>query len=490
MLSVFLTISCLLFFKTNWPESWIPSESNFKRRSIETRKIDHYLLATDVKIEWLHASVAKLTAEIETFNELFDIDLRAEGAEGGGAAPWRSTSKNVTIPLPLRDLVHCVTGLDDAIQQKESHYFRSPFGSITITPDQLAIQHQLPHPSTRSTTNLVDVAVVGFDDEHSRFEFAANDLRKYLSAYDLGLTIDHDENPPDASSLEATVMVQSIVGLNSNVNVSVWRYPQGSFILEFLYDLWSRNDPLPSIVLFGYGMKGLDLDYIALCEPILAQLRTRNVNFIAASGSINEWPSISPNVIAISAVTSSNSGEVAGGFATGGATWLFKRGDEFRSTPDLAMLGDRWVIVYNNQVEQIGGTIVAASLFAASLARLIETFPVVHWLEVLYNIYNSRQCADCFNDIIDGASGAGYGFDLVSGMGTINVQAIRLFLTQNPRFVQEPVTIYNPTLLVTASPPSAETSPFFLSLIVVLVSIVLVSRRCRKSKKEDESILP
>lgn len=96
MLSVLLTISCFLFF---FPES------NFT----ETHKID---LGADVKIDmspfWItdgtirtHSStlrykVAKLTAEIETVNELFGIDLHTAVA---------STAGNVAVPLPWRSNV-------------------------------------------------------------------------------------------------------------------------------------------------------------------------------------------------------------------------------------------------------------------------------------------------------------------------------------------------------------------------------------------------
>ena len=103
MLSVFLTISCLLFF---WPES------NYT----ETHKID---LGANVKIDmspiWLtdgtrrvlsstlrskaNLTIAKLTAEIETVNELFGIDLHTRAASEAGnvliTTPWRS---NVTSP--------------------------------------------------------------------------------------------------------------------------------------------------------------------------------------------------------------------------------------------------------------------------------------------------------------------------------------------------------------------------------------------------------
>jgi subtilase family serine protease len=182
-----------------------------------------------------------------------------------------------------------------------------------------------------------------------------------------------------------------------------------------------------------------------------SKLTHPGVTFIASSGDSGssggpEYPSVSPNVLAVggTSLTLNNSGgygsESGWGGSTGGKSSVYKTAPSYqsslgygvRTTPDVSFDADpnTGVYVYDRGWWQVGGTSAGAPQWAGILAlvdqaRGAATKTPLTTAQVQTAIYNilanpSAYSAD-FHDITSGSNGAfsaKTGYDLVTGIGS------------------------------------------------------------------------
>lgn len=192
------------------------------------------------------------------------------------------------------------------------------------------------------------------------------------------------------------------------------------------------------------------------------------VTFVAASGddgaaSGAEWPAVSPNVVSVGgtsltlnpswAIANQPAWSASGSFWSGfsgsaGGTSLYEPEPSYqtstvgntgtRATPDVASVGDpnTGLSVYDSVPGagqtgwfQIGGTSAGAPLWAGIIADADQARAAVgkaplssaQTLNLLYGLYKSGSYYSDFYDVINGqnfAGGAGWGYDLVTGLGS------------------------------------------------------------------------
>lgn len=192
------------------------------------------------------------------------------------------------------------------------------------------------------------------------------------------------------------------------------------------------------------------------------------VTFVAASGDDGaaagaEWPAVSPDVVSVGGtsltlnpswtIASQTAWSASGSFWSGfsgstGGTSLYEPepsyqtstiGNTFtRATPDVASVADpgTGVSVYDSVAGagqtgwiQLGGTSAGAPLWAGIIADADQARAAVgkaplsstQTLNLLYGLYKSGSYYSDFYDVVTGsnfAGGAGWGYDLVTGLGT------------------------------------------------------------------------
>ena len=219
------------------------------------------------------------------------------------------------------------------------------------------------------------------------------------------------------------------------------------------------------------------------CDALLAAACAANVNVIVASGDdganggLCGWPAASPNVTAVGgtslycplfAYEASTTAEYAWTGSGGGTSAYFPkpvyqssavpRIITRRCVPDVALNADSRTgvrVLVNDAMVVVGGTSAAAPLFAAFLAR---SRPGAF---INPKLYSSPR--ESYHDIVHGDNGgyvAASGFDLVTGMGSINGVSLHAALAATaPLHFNEPVVELrvgsSATLTTTAAPSTS-----------------------------------
>ena len=206
---------------------------------------------------------------------------------------------------------------------------------------------------------------------------------------------------------------------------------------------WVRRQPGVSVVSMSFGQTGTGEFYT---ETPFDQWFTTpkghaGVTFVASTGDNGQpasYPSYSPNVVAVGGtnLTLSN-GDYAGetGWSgSGGGVSSFESKPSYQSSltvsstnrtvPDIALVADPAAVVFGGQWVSLGGTSLAAPLFAGMVA-VTDQLRAAHGLntldgrnDILPMLYQA-PAAD-FHDITQGDNGtsAGPGYDLVTGLGS------------------------------------------------------------------------
>lgn len=165
-------------------------------------------------------------------------------------------------------------------------------------------------------------------------------------------------------------------------------------------------------------------------------------------GTSVEYPASSPYVVAVggtSLYTNANgsyAGETAWDYSGGGISvvepipaWQSKvsqlNGRPYRGVPDLAFDADPFsgaLVIVGGQLQTVGGTSLAAPLFAATWARMLSGSCVTNLGFAAPTLYSFQATAPAiFHDVTYGTNGAysaGPGWDFVTGWGTPNLSVL------------------------------------------------------------------
>jgi subtilisin-like proprotein convertase family protein len=212
---------------------------------------------------------------------------------------------------------------------------------------------------------------------------------------------------------------------------------------------WARNQPGVSAISMSFGGGEFSTE-TSLDSYLTTPSGHSGITFVAStgdSGKPGEWPSYSPNVLAIGGTSlhpsGSSYGTEDGWSGSGGGISTYESQPSYqkgvvtqsatqRTNPDVAMDADpnTGVAVYDsydypsNPWIQLGGTSLSAPMWAGLMAitnqgrALAGRTPLDGPTQTLPTIY-SLPAAD-FHDITTGANGfaAGPGYDLVTGRGS------------------------------------------------------------------------
>jgi len=317
-------------------------------------------------------------------------------------------------------------------------------------------------------------------------------------------------------TMENTLDVETIGGAcpSSNLTIILYIAPNnlGSFssALSYIYTkpvVVNGVSYRPSVVSCSWGAPEIYFgsSIIANVNSVLNAMTTNGINFCVASGDAGsndgvggsgnyvDYPSSSPYATAVGGTTlvcpynkyDANTTETAWSSGGGGISTLNPKPSyqsslnaAGRSTPDIALVANPSTgVIYlvNNVYYLIGGTSVAAPIFAAYLAAInYKTF-------VNPKLYTAA--ATCYHDITTGTNGgfsARSGYDNCTGFGTPNGTNLTPYLnppvipitniavtpstlnllkgqtgTVNPIFT--PTTATNKTIVWTSSVPAVAT---------------------------------
>ena len=206
---------------------------------------------------------------------------------------------------------------------------------------------------------------------------------------------------------------------------------------------YARSYPGVSVVSMSFGQTGAGEFYTE--TPFDQWFTTPSghagVTFVASTGDTGQpasYPAFSPRVVAVGGtdLTLSN-GDYAGetGWSgSGGGLSLYEArpsyqsglatGGTARAAPDVALVADPGAVVFDGQWTSLGGTSLAAPLFAGMVA-VANQLRAAHGMNTLDGpndtlpLLYQAPAAD-FHDITQGNNGnsAGAGYDLVTGRGS------------------------------------------------------------------------
>jgi len=173
-------------------------------------------------------------------------------------------------------------------------------------------------------------------------------------------------------------------------------------------------------------------------------------------GNKQSYPAVSPYVMSIGGTTLSTNGTAWAGetvwSGTGGGpsvtepapVWQKNSGvlgtSNFRGVPDIAFDADPKsgaIVIVNGHNTQVGGTSLAAPLFAGFWARIQHANgnALVSPDPALYA--NAAANPSLFHDVVSGSNGgfsAKAGWDYTTGWGSLDVSAFAAFVATHPGF--------------------------------------------------------
>ena len=291
---------------------------------------------------------------------------------------------------------------------------------------------------------------------------SATDLSAYLTQFGIQTTGTYQVENVDGGSqlndqeglLEATLDVETVLGLAPGANVIFYSMPDASGI-SFL-DAISQivSDKKANVASASYGGCE-DSSDVTVMEPLFAQAMNEQMAWVASSGDQGDrctsssptgvvYPASDPNVIGVggtqtsSKITSTKAWNDAVGASGGGISALFslpqyqnglsgEASTSFRNVPDVAMPAVFDEIYFQGQWSDVDGTSWGAPQVAALIAEIDEycNSALPDPVDIFYYALAGKGYAD-FSDVITGNNqydgdltfySAQSGFDNVSGIG-------------------------------------------------------------------------
>lgn len=202
---------------------------------------------------------------------------------------------------------------------------------------------------------------------------------------------------------------------------------------------------------YGFDETELDYDYVMIVSQYCANLASAGISILNASGDEGSnqggklqvsVPTSDPNVTGVGGTTYTQSGETGWSESGGGISAVFSRpswqagtgvpAGTMRLCPDVAAAAnpiDGGLVFYQGESTQVGGTSWATPIWAAFCA-MIDQYrasqgqgPIGNLNTRIYALIGTQD----FFDITVGSNGAyscGIGYDMVTGVGTPNMQSL------------------------------------------------------------------
>ncbi|HZY99129.1 MAG TPA: S53 family peptidase [Candidatus Baltobacteraceae bacterium] len=301
-------------------------------------------------------------------------------------------------------------------------------------------------------------------------DFAESDLRQFLAHFKIARTgpatrrvLLHGGPPPGdgaSDSVEAALDAEALVGDAPGTALSVYEIPnlKNASITDAYNTAVSQNvvDAVNSS--FGGCEAAIGTKTVGTWSALAEQGASKGITFHASSGDSGgslcaSAPASSPYVVAVggTALTVGVGGawaaESAWSGSGGGISSLFARPswqattlgtiDRGRNVPDVALDADPYTGIalyytgtWNTQYDPLGGTSLSSPLFGAAVAELDQVKNGRLGLATggLYAAFAAHGYAAgptaYFHDVVQGGNGAFYagtGYDLVTGIGSLDV---------------------------------------------------------------------
>ena len=317
------------------------------------------------------------------------------------------------------------------------------------TPAQIKKAYNVPVIQKLPNVRKVVIAIVSaFHNPYLNTDMAAFSSRFNLPRCDLSVYNLGGNSFVPGWAVETTLDVQWSFAINPNAKIILVEARSNNFN-DMANAVKYANRFNPDVVSMSWGQadSGNSPSWTNICN-------NNKTCYLASSGNSNRqgFPSVTPNIMSIGGTSLylnnlnerlyekpwslSGSGFSASFSKPSYQPILSSNKRNRRMVPDVCSVGDPntgVVIVANKKPYRAGGTSLSAPLTAGiiSLAiqnRLNNNKSTLTTIPGLSNsiqplLYNPLIYDICFNDITSGASGgnvAKYGFDLATGLGTIN----------------------------------------------------------------------
>jgi subtilase family serine protease len=268
-------------------------------------------------------------------------------------------------------------------------------------------------------------------------------------------------NPADDSTVENTIDVEMIGAIMPHCDITLIIAPNsGNTFVQVLQAALALK-PLVVSCSWGFPEHGTPKNFIQDIDNVLQALSAANINVCCAAGDRGsndgtsspsaDFPGSSPHVTCCGGtrlvcpdkdVYDSKTQETVwnddptSSATGGGVSSIFPKPSyqsnipgTNRMVPDITGVGDPFTgvnFLINGQFQPIGGTSIVAPFVSGFLARI----GCNRFINPL--LYSAP--ATCFHDIVSGGNGAyqaGKGFDLCSGLGSINGLSLAPYLTND-----------------------------------------------------------
>lgn len=220
---------------------------------------------------------------------------------------------------------------------------------------------------------------------------------------------------------------------------------QGQTLFAAAGDDFGANTPnCPAINLLGVNVGAQNVNYPA-SSPYVVAVGGTTLATDSAGRYVSEqaWSGTIGGISGIETVPAWQQGMVP---PSGLLPGVLTGAPPTRAIPDLALVGDPasgMLAIVNGQRSVVGGTSLSAPLAMAGWARIEQSLgrTVGFATPAIYALYRSRGTTAGFNDITTGSNGrysAGAGWDYLSGLGSLNFDAIAQTLAQQAAVAPPP----------------------------------------------------
>ncbi|WP_426520072.1 S53 family peptidase [Diaminobutyricibacter sp. McL0618] len=401
-----------------------------------------------------------------------DLGLATSADPNGNAVEHRHRTGGLSVPTPLSGIVTAVLGIDDRPQARTLYRVALPHAvSTSYTPIELGAIYAFP-PNTDGAGTTIAIIELGGG-------FAQSDLDAYFSS--LGVTppptvtavgVDGATNVPgqDPNGADGEVLLDIEVAgaLAPGAHIIVYFAPNTDAGFIDAVTMAAHASPTPAAISISWGQSEDQWTAQARTafDQALVDAAALGVTSTAAAGDDGssdnvtdgrphvDFPASSPHALAcggtrlaadastatVQSETVWNNGPGRG--ATGGGvsdvfprpTWQANVGvpsttqASGRGVPDVSAVADPqtgYQVLVDGKQLVIGGTSAVAPLWAALVARLVQSTgaPLGLAQPKLYDSINAGQVAAGFRDITSGNNGAftaGPGWDACTGLGVPN----------------------------------------------------------------------
>ncbi|EKM58690.1 uncharacterized protein PHACADRAFT_253175 [Phanerochaete carnosa HHB-10118-sp] len=444
--------------------------------------------------DWL-----SITVPVGQANELFNADFAVYTHSNTGKQTIRTTSYSIPVELEGHlDFVYPTITFPNPISPRPvvSTPFAlkrrgvnppAPCSTLAVTPTCVEFLYDIPATKANQSSNKL--AVSGFDNLFAN----RADLQLFLEEFQPKLagetfsveTIDGGRNSQNRSEagVEANLDIQYAISTSHGVPATFISVGEENLdgdlsgFLDIINLLLGKSNP-PQVLTTSYGDNESETPrplFAKLCNAY-AQLGARGTSILFASGDggvsgyqhglppdsctdfVPTFPSGCPFVTIVGGtqVVSSNGGETAGGFSSGGfsnyssrppyqaaavESYLFSIGSmnrglfnaSGRGYPDVAAVGINVTIVVNGTVQTINGTSCASPIFAGMVALINDALIAANKSTLGFLNPFLYKHPHAFHDITTGSNPGcntnGFpaleGWDPVTGLGTPDFVALQ-----------------------------------------------------------------